>query len=48
MWKLLLVLFVLGSCFIITLIFGLLRARAKADEDMEKVLEGMTKEGDLE
>ena len=38
MWLLLLVLLGLGSCFFITLIFGLLKAGRRADEGEERIL----------
>jgi hypothetical protein len=42
MWLLLLILLGFSSCFIITLIFGLLGAGRKADEGEEKILEIMS------
>lgn len=42
MWLLLLILLGFSSCFIITLIFGLLGAGRRADEGEERILEIMS------
>jgi hypothetical protein len=44
MWLLLLVLLGMGSCFIITLIFGLMGAGRRADEREEEILDIMSSE----
>jgi len=44
MWLLLLILLSMGSCSVITLVFGLLHAGRRADEGEERILEIMSSE----